>query len=57
MASKAAVARRLQGKKKHHKFSPPWLKDGREPNGKVDPVPEAVRRRLEKKYGHGKRKK
>jgi hypothetical protein len=54
MASKEAVARRL---KKKHGFNPPWLKAGKEPNGKTDPVPPAVRAALEKKYGHGKPKK
>lgn len=52
--SKAAVARRL---KKKHGFNPPWLKDGKEPDGSNDPVPAAVRAKLAKKYGHGKPKK
>jgi hypothetical protein len=62
--SKAALLRRLnKGKKKPGKhtdstsgFNPPWLKNGKEPNGAVDPVPTAVRRKLAKKYGHAKKK-
>lgn len=42
-------------KKKHPKFNPPWLKDGREADGKVDPVPAAIRRKLEREYGHKKK--
>jgi hypothetical protein len=56
MATKAQLAALAAAKKKRRKhgskhFNPPWLKAGKEPNGKSDPVPPAVRARLAKKYG------